>query len=98
MSLDMLLQILRALEGLTAEVAFVWLQWDVNSDMRSDVIALDSGRTASAPLASKIEIVCALATDMTFADVVLNRNQYSARAKPRKPWRERLHVHKVLLV
>ena len=33
MSLDMLLEILRPLEGLAAKFTSVWLQGDVNSDM-----------------------------------------------------------------
>lgn len=46
MSLDVLLQILGALEGLPAEIAFVRLQWDVDSDMGGDMITLDGGSPA----------------------------------------------------
>lgn len=54
MSLDVLLQILWALEGLAAEVTLVGLQGHVNTDVRSNVIALDSGSTAIAPLAGQV--------------------------------------------
>lgn len=53
-SLDMLLQILRTLEGLAAEVALVWLQWDVNTDVRGDVITLDSGGSALVPSTGQV--------------------------------------------
>jgi len=70
-SLDMLLEILRALESLAAEVALVRLEWNVDTNVRGDVITLHSSGTAVSPLASEVEIVRALATDMPFADVVL---------------------------
>jgi hypothetical protein len=70
--LDVLLEILRTLESFTAEVALMWLQWHVNTDMRGNVIPLDSGCAASAPLASQVQVVCALAADMALTDVVLN--------------------------
>lgn len=44
--LDMLLQILGPLEGLSTEITFVRLQWDMDSDMGRDMIALDGGGTA----------------------------------------------------
>jgi hypothetical protein len=46
MSLHVLLEILRTLEGLSTEVTFVRLQWYVDTDMRSDVVTLDSGGSA----------------------------------------------------
>lgn len=69
--LDMLLQILRTLEGLAAEVTLMWLEGNVDSDVRGNVVALDGGGPARAPLAGQVEVVGALATDMAFADVVL---------------------------
>lgn len=48
----MLLQILRALEGLSAEFTLVWFERDVDPDMRSDVVALDGCGPAGAPCAS----------------------------------------------
>lgn len=71
MGLDVLLQILRTLEGLTTEVALMRLEWYVDTNMRRDVVALHGGGSACAPLAGKIEVVCALAADMTLANVVL---------------------------
>jgi hypothetical protein len=67
----MLLQILRALERLAAEVTLVWFEWDVDSDVGGDVVALDGGGAACAPLAGQVEVVGALATDVSLADVVL---------------------------
>lgn len=69
--LDMLLQILRALERLATEVALVRLKRDVDADVGGDVIALDGRCAACSPLAGQVEIVSALAPDMAFAHVVL---------------------------
>lgn len=69
--LNMLLQVLWTLKGLAAEVALVWLEGNVDADVRGDVIALDSRRSACAPLAGQVEVVGALASDMAFADVIL---------------------------
>lgn len=74
MGLDVLLKILGTLERLAAEVTLVWLEWYMDADMRRDVVALYGGRSAGAPLAGKVEVVCALATDMALADVVLVRS------------------------
>ena len=71
MSLDVLLEILGTLESFATEVALVWLQWYVDADVRSDVVALDRGGAAVTPLAGQIQIVGALATNMTLTDVVL---------------------------
>lgn len=38
MRLHMLLQILRSLEGLSTALAGMWFEWNVNSNVRSDVI------------------------------------------------------------
>jgi len=67
----MFLQILRALERLTAEVAFVRLEWDVDADVGGDVVAFDGGGSAGSPLAGEIEVVGALTPNMALADVVL---------------------------
>ena len=69
--LDVLLQILRSLEGLPAEVALVWLEWDIDADVGGDVVSLDGGSAACTPLAGQVEVVGALAAYMTVANVVL---------------------------
>ena len=71
--LDMFLQVLRTLEGLAAEVTLVRLQKHVNANVRSDVIALDRGRSARVPLTGQVEVVGALSTDVALANVVLMR-------------------------
>jgi hypothetical protein len=69
MGLNVLLQILGPLEGLATEIALVRLQRHMHSDVGGDVIALDGGGVACSPLASQIQIVGTLATDMAFAHV-----------------------------
>jgi hypothetical protein len=71
-SLDVLLEILRPLEGFAAEVALVRLQGDVHADMRSDVITLDRCGAAVTPLTGEVEVVCAFAANMAFANMVLH--------------------------
>ena len=75
MSLDVLLEILGALERLATKVAFVRLQGNVNTNMRGDVITLDGGSTAVAPLACQVQIVGALAANVTFTNVILQVGQ-----------------------
>jgi hypothetical protein len=69
--LDVLLQVLWTLECFSTEVAFVRLERDVDADVGCDVVAFHGGRAAGTPLAGEVEVVCALAADMAFADVVL---------------------------
>lgn len=71
MSLDVLLEILRSLEGLATEVALMRLEGNVDANVRCDVIALDGCDAARTPVASQVEVVCALATDVTLAYVLL---------------------------
>ena len=71
MSLDMLLQILRALERLLTEVALVWLEGNMNTNVRGDVIALDSRGVALIPSTGEVEIVGAFAANMTLTHMVL---------------------------
>lgn len=78
--LDMLLEILGALEGLAAELAFVRLERDVNTDVRGDVITLDGGGAARVPLASEVQVVGALAADMALTDMLLG--SWSASVHP----------------
>ena len=50
----MLLQILRTLVRLSTEVTFVWLQWDVDTDVGGDVVTLDSGGAARVPTTGEV--------------------------------------------
>ena len=70
-SLHVLFEILGTFESFTAEVALVRLQRNVDTDVRGDVVPLDSGGAAIAPLAGKVQVVSALATDMALANVIL---------------------------
>ena len=71
MGLDMLLEILRPLEGLTTKLASMRLQWYVDTDVRGDVITLYDSDTTITPCASQVKVVGALATNVSFADMVL---------------------------
>ena len=77
MSLDMLLQVLRAFEGLAAKVTLVWLERHMDTDMRGDMVSLDGGRTTATPLAGQVEVVGALAANMAFTDVFLHLLVYN---------------------
>ena len=79
--LYVLLEILRALERLTAEIALVRLQRDVYANVRSDVIAFDRGGAAVAPLAGQIQVVGALATNMALTNVILQSSQRTRTTK-----------------
>jgi hypothetical protein len=70
-SLDVLLEILGALESLSAKVALVRLQWHVDTDVRSDVVALNRSGAAVAPLAGQVQVIGALAANVTLTDMVL---------------------------
>lgn len=67
----MLLQVLRTLEGLAAEIALVRLERHMDADMRGNMITLDGGCLAIIPLTSEIQVVRALATNMFLAYVLL---------------------------
>ena len=67
----MLLQILGPLESLAAELAPMRFQGNMNSNMRSDMITLDHGYGAVTPGAGQIEVICAFATDVGIADMIL---------------------------
>jgi hypothetical protein len=69
----MFLQILRALEGFSTELALVRLERNMNSNVGGDVVSLDGGGTALAPGAGQVEVVGGLATDVALADVLLCR-------------------------
>lgn len=71
MSLDMLLQILWTLKGLATEIALMRLERHMHTNVRGDVVALDSGSIARPPLASQVQVIGTLATDMALANVFL---------------------------
>jgi hypothetical protein len=77
MGLDMLLQILGTLESLATEVALVRLERHMYPDVRGDVVTLDGGSVASTPLASQVQVVGALASNMALADVFLCNRRVS---------------------
>jgi hypothetical protein len=71
--LDMLFQILRTLECFTTEAALVWLQGNMNTDVRGDMVALDCSSPACVPSTRKVQVVSTLAAHVTFTDVILQR-------------------------
>lgn len=76
MGFDVLLQVLGSFESFPAEVALMGLQRDMDTNVRRDVVALHSRRSAVSPLAREVEVVCALAAYMLFAYVVLEACQW----------------------
>ena len=83
MGLHMLLQILGALERLPTEVTLVRLEGHMHPDVRSDVVPLDGGGVTGPPLASEIEVVSTLATNVAFADMLLWRGRLVDVSFPR---------------
>lgn len=71
--LDVLLKILRTLESLPTKIAFVWLERNMDSNVGSDMIALNCGGTALIPATGKVQVVCAFATNVLLADVFLSK-------------------------
>lgn len=69
---DMFLQILRTFECFAAELAFVRLERDMNSNVRGDVVTFDSCGSALTPSAGQVEVVGGFSTDMSFAHVFLD--------------------------
>lgn len=68
--LNVLLQVLRTLEGLSAEITLVWLERDVDSNVGGDVVALDGSGTARVPATSEVQVVGALSSDVLLADML----------------------------
>lgn len=67
-----LLEILRALEGLSADVAVVRLEGGVDTDVRGDVVALGTADVAALPLAGEAEVVGRLATDVVVTEMLVD--------------------------
>ena len=79
MSLDMLLQVLRTLEGLAAKVTFMRLQRHVDSNVGGDVIPLHSRSPTVTPSTGEIQVVGTLSPNMAFTHMFLQFSQ------PREP-------------
>jgi hypothetical protein len=91
--LDVLLEILGALEGLATELAFVRLERDMDANMRSDVIALDGRGTTLAPGAGQVEVVGRFATDVALTDMLLLKKSACAiKCRERYVHREPLRM------
>lgn len=69
--LDMLLQVLGALEGLSTEATLVRLERDVDTNVGGDVVALDRAGVASLPATDEVQVVGALPSDMSLAEMLL---------------------------
>jgi len=67
----MLLQVLRAFKCLTTKVTFVRFEGDMNSNVRGDMITLDSSCIAIIPRAGQSQIISALASDMPLTHMFL---------------------------
>ena len=67
----MLFEILRAFEGLGTKVTLVRLERDVDANVRGDVVAFDRRGPALGPGTRQVEVVGALAPDVTLTDVIL---------------------------
>lgn len=86
MSFHMLLQILGTLESLAAELATMRFQGNVDSNVRSDMIAFNHLNAAVRPRALQVEIISAFAANMFVAYVILELS-----TSPRD-WECRTHV------
>ena len=94
----MLLEILRSLERLAAHVTLVRLQGHMDPNVRSDVVSLDSSGPARVPLTSQVEVVGALATNVTLTDVLLHQVSNLRRViEISKTYIERLWSGKLLV-
>ena len=71
MGLDVFFQVLRTLEGFSAEITLVGFQGNVHPDVRGDVVALDGCGAAVGPATGQVQVVGTLSTDVTFANVFL---------------------------
>ena len=71
MGLDMFLQVLRPFEGLAAEIASMRLQGYVDANVRGYVVAFHDGHAAATPVASEVEVVSTLTSNVGFANMFL---------------------------
>lgn len=70
MCLNVLLEILGPLESLSTEIAFVWLERNVDSNVGGNMVAFNSGSPALVPSTGEVQVVCALASDVLLANVL----------------------------
>jgi hypothetical protein len=84
MRLNVLLQILWALECLATELAFVRLQGNMDSNMGGNVITFNCGGAALTPCAGEVEVVGRLATNMAFTNMFLMMVRYDAMGLDRE--------------
>jgi hypothetical protein len=68
---DVLLQILGTLEGLSTEVTLVWLQWDVNSNVRGDMVTFYRCGPARIPATGEVQVVGTFSPNMLLTDMLL---------------------------
>lgn len=73
MYLEVLLEILWTLELLAAGGADEGLQWDVHSDVGSDVVTLLGLGGATVPLAVQLQVTLGLAADVVLAQVMVKQ-------------------------
>lgn len=71
MCLDMLLQILRSLEGLATKLALVGLERNMDADVGSNVVTLHCGSATLTPGAGEVEVVGRFSANMSFTYVLL---------------------------
>jgi hypothetical protein len=67
----MFLQVLRPFETFLASAALVRLQGDMDTDMGCNMVALDRGCSTQIPATGEVEVVGALATNMSLTDMIL---------------------------
>ena len=72
MNLFVFLKILRTFEFLIADFAVVRLEWNMNAEVRGDVVPLGTCRvTLVLPLASKSKVISRLAANVVVAKVIV---------------------------
>lgn len=77
MSLDMFLFILWPFESFPTKFAPMWLQRNVNADMRRDVIPLDDFNLAVTPSTDQIQVIGTFTPNVDVAYMILVWNRKS---------------------
>ena len=100
MGFHMLFEVLRAFERFPTKLAAVRLQRNMDADVGRDMVALHDSYVTVAPSTLQIEIIGALSTDVTVADVILMKTVRTARVRPvrkedsRRALRRWVHAHR----